>query len=146
MSEWMAWFLAAGLLVILELFTGTFYLLMTAIGVAAGGVAALGGFGAPWQAAVAAIVGIAATLMLRRSRFGKPLRTEAARDPNVNLDIGQRLVVEQWSHGAARVMYRGALWDVELAPDADIVAAGGASYTICEVRGSRLIVKPLSAP
>jgi membrane protein implicated in regulation of membrane protease activity len=143
MSHTIAWFLAAGLLVILELFTGTFYLLMTALGVAAGGLAALAGAAVPWQAAVAAVVGIAATLLLRRSRFGKSVRPDAARDPNVNLDIGQRIAVDRWSQGSARVMYRGALWDVELAPGA--AADAPAVYLICEVRGSRLIVKPAPA-
>jgi membrane protein implicated in regulation of membrane protease activity len=144
MNHTIAWFLAAGLVLILELFTGTFYLLMTALGIAAGGLAALAGVSVPWQAAVAAVVGIAATLLLRRSRFGKPARMDAARDPNVNLDIGQRIGVDRWSGGCARVMYRGALWDVELAPG--FVPPGDAIvhsiYIICEVRGSRLIVKP----
>jgi hypothetical protein len=37
----------------------------------------------------------------------------------------------------ARVMYRGAMWDVELAPGQ---AAAPGVFTIREVRGSRLIV------
>jgi membrane protein implicated in regulation of membrane protease activity len=133
----MGWFLAAGLVVILELFSGTFYLLMIAIGAAAGGLAALAGAAVPLQALIAAIVGVAATLLLRRSRYGKFSKTDAARDPNVNLDIGQSIAVAQWQDGGARVMYRGALWDVELAAGAS-PAAG--TYTIREVRGSRLIV------
>src|SRR5471032_42773 len=36
MADWMHWLIAAGVVVILELFTGTFYLLMIAIGIAAG--------------------------------------------------------------------------------------------------------------
>jgi membrane protein implicated in regulation of membrane protease activity len=89
------------------------------------------------QTIVAAIVGVIATALLRRSRIGNPVRTDAARDPNVNLDIGQRIAVPQWQDGKARVMYRGALWDVELAPGS-IGAAG--SFRIEEVQGSRLIV------
>ena len=137
MSDWMSWFLAAGVVVILELFSGTFYLLMIAIGMAAGGLLALAGFGAPAQTALAAVVGVLATLLLRRSRFGKPERIDAARDTNVNMDVGQRISVAHWVDGAARVMYRGAQWDVELAPGANPQAG---TYTISEVRGSRLIV------
>ncbi|HCN90871.1 MAG TPA: NfeD family protein, partial [Oxalobacteraceae bacterium] len=37
MTDWIVWSVLAGILVILELFTGTFYLLMIAIGFAAGG-------------------------------------------------------------------------------------------------------------
>ena len=43
MTDWMIWFAAACVLVILEMATGTFYLLMIAIGAAAGGIAALSG-------------------------------------------------------------------------------------------------------
>lgn len=143
MADWMIWWLAAGLLVILELFIGTFYLLMMAIGVAAGGVAALAGAGAPLQTLLAAVVGVLATLLLRRSRYGKRSRQDAARDPNVNQDIGQRVVVAYWVDGAARVMYRGALWDVLLAPGH--VPIGG-TFIVVEVQGSRLIVAPGATP
>lgn len=137
MAEWVGWFVAAGAVLILELFTGTFYLLMIAIGIGAGGLVALAGGNGSWQAATAAIVGVAATLLLRRSRFGRAGRRDAAQDPNVNLDIGQSVAVAHWVDGAARVMYRGALWDVELIAGSDTQAG---HYTIRAVRGSRLIV------
>ncbi|MYM22575.1 NfeD family protein [Duganella sp. FT135W] len=138
MADWSYWLAAAGVVVILELFSGTFYLLMIAIGLAAGSAAALLGFGEAAQWLVAAAVGIIATLVLRRSRYGKPQeRIDAARNPDVNLDIGQTVHVPAWQDNAARVMYRGALWDVELAPG---VSATPGPFIIREVRGSRLIV------
>ena len=137
MADWMNWFLAAGLLVILEMLSGTFYLLMLAIGIACGGLAALAGAATPLQALVAGGIGVLATLLLRRSKYGKPGKTHAARDPNVNMDIGQSVTVAQWQGNSARVMYRGALWDVELAPGA--MATPG-TFTIREIRGSCLIV------
>lgn len=139
MNEWMIWLVVAGVLVIAELFTGTFYLLMIAIGLGAGALAALSGAGGPMQALAAAAVGLAATAILHRSRFGKPARNNPGRDRNLNLDIGQRLTVPEaeWRDGRARVMYRGALWDVELGPGAQPEAG---DYRIVEVRGSRLIL------
>ncbi|MGI4843479.1 MAG: NfeD family protein [Janthinobacterium lividum] len=137
MTDWMGWLVAAGVLVIAELFTGTFYLLMIAIGVGAGALAAVTGASGPMQIMTAAVVGLAATAVLHRSRFGKPAKAEATRDRNVNLDIGQRVAVPHWVEGRARVMYRGALWDVELGPGAQPEAG---DYRIVEVRGSRLIV------
>jgi membrane protein implicated in regulation of membrane protease activity len=137
MTEWMGWLVAAGMLVILELFTGTFYLLMIAIGLAVGGVVALLGAGGPAQTIAAAAVGVLATAMLHRSRFGRPARSEATRDRNVNLDIGQRVTVPAWDNGRARVMYRGALWDVELGQGATPHAG---DFRIVEVQGSRLVV------
>jgi membrane protein implicated in regulation of membrane protease activity len=137
MAEWMGWLVAAGVLVILELFTGTFYLLMIAIGLVIGGLVALLGAGAPVQTIAAAGVGVLATALLHRSRFGRPARHDAARDRNVNLDIGQRVTVPGWDNGRARVMYRGALWDVELGQGATPQAG---EYRIVEVQGSRLVV------
>ena len=137
MSDWTIWLIGAGILVIAELFTGTFYLLMIALGLSAGALAALAGLNGPLQTLVAAAVGVAATLVLRRSRFGKAGRGEAANDPNVNLDIGQRVSVPQWQDRRARVMYRGALCDVELRPGA---LDHPGDFRIVEVHGNRLIV------
>lgn len=137
MSDWTIWLIGAGILVIAELFTGTFYLLMIALGLCAGALAALAGLSGPLQTLVAAAVGVAATLVLRRSRFGKAARGEAANDPNMNLDIGQRVSVPHWQGRRARVMYRGALWDVELRPGAPDRPG---DFRIVEVHGNRLIV------
>ena len=136
MTGWMLWLALAGALTILELFFGTFYLLMIALGMLAGALAALLGLTDAIQVLVAALVGVAATALLRRRR---PRRENAARDPNINLDIGQTLHVPHWhpDHATARVMYRGAMWDLDLAPGA--VARPG-QFIIREIRGSRLIV------
>lgn len=144
MTHWMIWLVLAGALVILEMFSGTFYLLMVAIGMLAGAAMALAGAPLELQLIVAAVVGMIATAVLRRTRFGKSSRTDPARDPNVNLDIGQSINIDVWNappqpgaRATARVMYRGALWDVELAHDG--VASPG-QYKIREMQGSRLIV------
>ncbi len=137
MAEWIYWLVGAGALVVLELFTGTFYLLMIAIGLGFGALAALGGMSVPAQTIVAAVVGVAATGLLHRSRFGRPARGNPARDPNMNIDIGQTVQVDEWHGGKARVMYRGAMWDVELGHGADPEAG---VFKIVEVQGSRLIV------
>ncbi len=142
MAQWMIWSILAAVLVILELFSGTFYLLMVAIGLVAGALAAFGGLGLEMQIIIAAVVGVIATGILHRSRFGKLNRSDAALDPNVNIDIGQTLLIDAWSEGpggtpSARVMYRGAQWDVDLAPHAQAIPG---SFKIREIRGSRLVV------
>jgi membrane protein implicated in regulation of membrane protease activity len=137
MADWINWLVAAGVLVALELFTGTFYLLMIAIGAGFGALVALAGIGLPGQTIAAAVVAVAATGLLYRSRLGRPARSDAARDPNVNIDIGQVVRVDEWDDGRARVKYRGALWDVELGTGA-IPEAG--NFKIAEMHGSRLIV------
>ena len=137
MDDWVNWMIGAGILVVAELFTGTFYLLMIAIGLACGGIAAMLGLSGPMQTLIAAATGLVATSILHRSRFGRPAKASATRDQNVNLDIGARVTVHAWNNGRARVMYRGALWDVELGSGA-IAEAG--DFRIVEVQGNRLIV------
>lgn len=148
MADWGMWLTGAGLLVVVELFTGTFYLLMLAVALAAGSLAALAGLPMAGQLLAAAVVGALGTLGLRRSRFGKRKKVAAERNPDINLDIGQQLTVPEWEpsadggHARARVMYRGALWDVEYA--ARGLPQPG-RFTISEVRGSRLIVGGVSS-
>ena len=57
MSEPMLWWLAAAILVAAELVTGTFYLLMLSLGLAAGALAAHAGLGTPLQLLCAALAG-----------------------------------------------------------------------------------------
>jgi membrane protein implicated in regulation of membrane protease activity len=144
MNDWSIWFVIAGVLIAAELFSGTFYLLMLALGLAAGGLLALGGALLEWQLVAAAAVGIAAVLLLRRSRFGgRGRRGRANDDPNQLLDIGQTVEVPAWQEQGnmhvARVPYRGALWDIELEAGRSPLAG---PCIIREIRGSRLIVAP----
>lgn len=141
MADWVNWLVAAGALIVLEMFTGTFYLLMIGLGLAVGGLAALASQGPAVQFVAAAIVGVVATLILRRSRIGRRGRSDATRDPNVNLDIGQTVFVDAWmlegDRHAARVKYRGADWDVELEHGGQAVPG---YFVIRQVRGNRFIV------
>ena len=89
---------------------------MIALGMIAGGIAYVSGALPHVQMGVAALVALIAVVVLRRSRFGSWKRRDASRDAAVNLDIGATLEVDQWRDGHARAMYRGAQWDVELAP------------------------------
>ena len=142
MAEWTMWFVLAGVMVALEMLAGTFYLLMIGIGLMAGGIAALAGVIIPQQLAVAAIIGVLTTVVLRQGKHGRLAQRNVARDPNVNLDIGQSLRIETWSQASdsvlvTRALYRGAEWDVELERGCE---ARPGMFVIREVRGNRLIV------
>lgn len=146
MSDWIHWLIATGGVVVLELFTGTFYLLMIALGLAAGALVAWLGASIALQLICAAVVGAGATLALRRSRFGRRARVASDRDPNINLDIGQTLPINRWQHRgglvyAARAMHRGAQWDIECLSQ-DMPTPG--LYRIIALRGSELIVEPVA--
>ena len=126
--------LAFGLL-ILELLTGTFYLLVIAVAIAAGGLTNLAGAPFELQLVVAAVIGLAGSLWLRRSRFGRLGDDPASLQ---SFDIGQVVRIDSWGAGnTARAQYRGAEWDVVLAPG-ETAAAG--EFVIRSVQGSRLVV------
>ena len=141
MNDVMVWFVIAFGLLIAELMTGTFYLLMVAIGCAVGGVAALLGADLPLQLVSGAGVGIAATMVLRRTRWGQQrLHADSAENRDVILDIGEVVQVQDWQNGTAHVRYRGCQWDASLEPGATQRAG---AQVIKAIRGSTLIVAPL---
>ena len=132
------WWIAAGLLVAVELTTGTFYLLMLGLGAAAGAMAAHLGLGPAAQMLAAAIVGGAATIAwhLRRRSRGAP--APAASNPDVNLDIGQTVHVEAWSaEGTTQVQYRGAAWAARYIGQEPAV---GGRHVIRAIEGSSLLL------
>jgi membrane protein implicated in regulation of membrane protease activity len=131
------WWVGAGVLIVLELMVGTFYLLMIALGFIVAALVRLAGAPLPVQIAVAAVVALIAVAILRRSRFGRRTRVDAARNPDVNLDIGATLTVPEWHERRARTQYRGAAWDVELAPGEQEDAR---QYQVAALRGSCLVV------
>jgi membrane protein implicated in regulation of membrane protease activity len=134
------WFGLAVLALIGEVATGTFYLLLVATGLAAGGLATVAGIGIEGQLAICGGVVVAGLLVLRATGVLKKREVNAARNADVNLDIGQVVTVSDWAGArTARVSYRGASWDVILASGCDPVAG---EQIITEVRGSQLIVKP----
>lgn len=140
MDNYVGWFVIGFGLVIAELLTGTFYLLVIAVAFGAAGVAAL--LGAPMvvQLATAAAFSLGGTLWLRASPFGRRLHDRATSDHVQNMDVGQTLRVEQWTpNRTARASYRGATWDVELIPGEELVAG---EFVIREIHANRLIVAP----
>lgn len=136
MAGW-AWWLIIGFgLLIAELLTGTFYLLVIAIAFAAAAAAEYLGASFTWQLLIAAAIGVGGSLWLRQSGIGRRRRGDA--DRLQHLDVGQTIRIDQWSAGrTARASYRGAQWDVELAAGE---AALPGDFEIRAVQGSRLIV------
>jgi membrane protein implicated in regulation of membrane protease activity len=137
------WWIAAGLTVAAELVTGTFYLLMIALGLAAGAVAAHLGLPLVGQIVSAALVGGGATAVWHWRRFKQPTTAPARENRDVNLDIGERVHVAEWAADrTARVPYRGSLWTARLAPGAP--PAEG-EYVVSAVEGNWLVLSPASA-
>ena len=141
MSDSTLWWLLAGATVALELFSGTFYLLMLAVGLAAGALAAHAGAGVALQLIVAAAVGSAAVLAWYLVKKRKPSDPSARAMRSVNLDVGEVIQVDEWlPDGTASVKYRGAQWTVIQRPDSP---ATPGSYRVAELVGSRLLVEKI---
>jgi membrane protein implicated in regulation of membrane protease activity len=134
------WWLAAGLAVVAELSTGTFYLLMIALGLVAGAVAAHAGLGLAAQIAIAALVGGGATAAWHFARSRRPAPASARTDRNVNLDIGERVQVAAWdAERSASVRHRGTAWTAHLAPGSDPQSG---EHVIVAVEGNWLVLAP----
>jgi len=142
MADSTLWWLVTGIVVAAELLTGTFYLLMLAIGLAAGALAAHAGLALTLQIVVAALVGGGAVLGWHLRRGRQPAAQPPGTNRDVNLDIGETVQVEAWQpDGSASVKYRGAQWSAVPAPGRPGGSTG--AHRIVEVRGSQLVIEKL---
>ncbi|MEW6695049.1 hypothetical protein Tther_01287 [Tepidimonas thermarum] len=143
MDDATLWWVLAGLAVVAELASGTFFLLMLAVGAAAGAVAAHAGLALTGQLVAAAAVGGGAVALWARWRRHHPKAPPPQANPDVVLDVGQVLHITQWAaDGTARVRYRGADWLAEAAPGQPHTDG---AWRITAVVGNRLIVEPAHA-
>ena len=138
MAESTIWWLCAGAAVAVELLTGTFYLLMLGVGLAAAAVAADLGASTVVQLLVAAVVGGGAVTVWHLRQLRRPAAPAAGANRDVNLDVGETVHVDAWSpDGTATVKYRGANWTV-IHRSGNTPSTG--AHRVAEVVGSRLLV------
>ncbi len=141
MEESTIWWLAAGAVVVAELLTGTFYLLMVAVGLVAAALSAHLGLPLALQIVTAALVGggaVVAWYFVKKRRPGDP---SARADRSVNLDVGETILIESWnSDGTTTVKYRGAAWTAIHRPG---VTPSTGMHRVAELVGNRLLVDPV---
>jgi membrane protein implicated in regulation of membrane protease activity len=142
MEQWLMWVVAGFGLVIAELVTGTFYLLVIGVGAFAGAIVAWLGGNELVQAVIASAVAVAGAFLVHRWH----IRNRDAQPKADNLlDRGQAVVLEGWvdeTGRIARVKYRGAWWDAKLKGEAH--PAPGTTLYIEGQEGNTLVVA--SAP
>jgi membrane protein implicated in regulation of membrane protease activity len=111
MDPALAWAIAALVLVIAELLSGTFYLLMLAVAAFGAAGAAYVGLSFPAQCIIAAVLAAAGC-------YGVHLyRAKSAGRRMAPLDAGMPASFESWLDARsrlARVRYRGASWDAQV--------------------------------
>ena len=135
MEQYWWWAIGGIALIIAELISGTFYLLVIGIAALAGAVVAYQHYSFWTQAAVAAAVATVGVIMVTRYR-----RTQAS-SPDVSLDVGQSVVLDAWvseNDRQARVRYRNALWDAKVLDEPG--AEAGHTLYIKHVKGNTLHV------
>jgi membrane protein implicated in regulation of membrane protease activity len=131
------WWVLTGILVALELTTGSFYLLMLGLGAAAAALTAVAGHGLNAQLVVAAAVGGLGVVLLGQWRKRQAITPQDEQDQH--LDLGATVMVETWdAQGTTRVKYRGAVWSAVHAPHQ--TPAPGA-HRIQAMVGNRLILE-----
>ena len=127
------WILIAIALVVTELVSGTFYLLVLAIAAAAAAMLAWLGLNLAAQAGFATAVAVVGVVLVHRFR----VRSGSTSSGSNAIDIGQRVTLESWvneAEGLARVTYRGTSWDARVVG----ARALGTAYYIRGIDGSTL--------
>jgi membrane protein implicated in regulation of membrane protease activity len=133
------WWMATGALVIAELLTGTFYLLMLSLGAAAAALAAHAGLGMTAQVITAALVGGAGVVLWNLKSKHQPAGADAA-DTHIHLDIGTTVNVDAWDEqGLTHVKHRGAMWAASCQNSAHTPGL----HTIVAIEGSRLVLEKI---
>jgi len=126
MEAWLAWGVLGLVIVIAELLSGTFYLLM--LGVAAFGAAAVAGFGQPFAAQ-----SIVAFIVAAAGCYGVHVwRAKHGTQQMPSIDAGMPASFEGWVDAGARlarVRYRGASWDARV-EGADALEPGTTVYVL----------------
>jgi membrane protein implicated in regulation of membrane protease activity len=113
MATYLLWAIAGFVLIIVELMTGTFYLLVLGIAALIGAAAAYFGADVWVQVALAAATSLIGIYFVRKWLSSRPKVEKSAR----SLDVGQTVVLESWTNqpaGMARVKYRGSMWDARV--------------------------------
>ena len=132
------WWIAAAILVGVEMMTGTFYLLVVALACVAGGAVAAMGYDIGWQWGAAAVVEVLGTLAINRWKRTHQTKPKLSN----NLDIGAKVSVLEWNEdGTARVAYRGTQWDAVLESS---TTPRRVHMVIVDMRGALLVLGPVA--
>lgn len=134
------WMIIAGILAGAEMITGTFYLLVLAVGAGAGALADYAGVSSVTiQIAIAVAVSVVGYFAVR-TFIPKKTMQKAAMNPGLNIDIGSTVRIDGVNDdGTARVTYRGAVWRARVL-DAATTPQLYTDYVIEGIDGATLIL------
>ncbi len=137
MSESTIWWLIAGGLVAAELASGTFYLLMLAVGASAAAISAHLQLSLTLQIVAGSVVGGLAVVLWRIYQ-NRVVTSNPQEHASQHLDIGEKVQVNQWNdQGLAQVHHRGATWRA-ICADGQTQEIG--TYQIADIQGNTLVL------
>ena len=128
METWLIWVVVGFALVIAELVTGTFYLLVIAVGFFAAAICAWLDANFMVQAIAGSAIAIIGGWLVHH--WHEAQRLKDVGKSNL-LDRGQAVLLEGWTNesaGIARVRYRGASWDARVPPGVPHPETGSTLY------------------
>lgn len=134
MEMYLLWAVTGIVLIIVEMLTGTFYLLV--IGIAALVAAAVAWLGYSFWIQAVAVAAVSVTGVILVKRF----RGAALPASGQALDIGHTVILDAWiseADGLARVQYRNAQWEARVTGER---VPGGKVFYIHAVDGNTLHV------
>ena len=134
----MYWLIAAVILVVLEMFVGTFYLLVIAAALASVGLTEwLFATGMEFNLALLGVLCLGGIFLARRYQ---KRRASAHVQINLPLDINQAVKIEQHLHdNVYQVHYRGTVWQAQL-QDTQNINIGQTAY-ISARQGNVLLIR-----
>lgn len=127
------WWILGLVLVVCEMASGTFYLLILGASALLTGCVAWFGISEEVQWLVASVIAATGSFTVNRYRAAHPQTS----NPTQNLDIGQRVTLVSQHEGQLRVRYRGTEWQAELAQPLEPIPE---TLFIQAVHGNLLIV------
>jgi membrane protein implicated in regulation of membrane protease activity len=146
MSDFEVWCTVFAVLLGLELMTGSFYLLMLALGAAAAAALSYFNSSAAAQIWTASLVGVGAVSVWHWRRSRRSGKTSPV-PQDIHLDVGAHVQVDGWqSDQTSQVNYRGAQWAARLGGvhAAKALTPSAGVYRIREISGNSLILEPLA--
>ena len=139
MEEWVWWMVAAGALVVGEIFTLSFFLGPLGVAALIAAVAALAGAGLALQVLVFTLVSVASIAVLRPIAR-RHLRTPAQLRTGTAALVGARsLVIERVDGDGGKVKIGGEVWSAR-AFDEDEVYEEGAHVQVIQIEGATALV------
>ena len=136
----LAWVVAGIVLIVAELATGTFFLLVLGIAALVAAAVAYGGGTFLVQVIVAGAIAIAGVFWIRARKKAMAVRVMPG------LDVGQPVTLDSWVNRddrRARVKYRDALWDAIV--EGDFRGESGEVFYIRAAEGNTLRVAKRNA-